>query len=101
MLTFCEQKHILLIVIVEVYMEAYQYWTIAGFVFLFLELMTLKTLPLVLAGAVFFAGVIAFKYPDNYFLQIATCFVFVPVILMAIKPYIKRRSCKEKKDERK
>lgn len=81
-------------------MEAYQYWTIAGFIFLFVELITLKTFPLVMAGAVFFAAVIAYKYPDAYLMQGVTCFIFIPVLLMAVKPYIKRKF-RQGKNERK
>ncbi|MDO5437051.1 MAG: hypothetical protein Q4F80_02515 [bacterium] len=82
-------------------MEPYQYWTIAGFIFLFFELMTLRTLPLVLAGSAFFAAVIAFKYPEAYYMQALTCFVFVPVLLMAVKPYIKNKFKKGQKNEHK
>ena len=83
-------------------MEPYQYWTIAGFIFIFAELITLRTLPLVLAGALLFAAVIesgvsfnsiclAFKYPENIPAQIITFFVFMPVLFFAIKPYIKNK----------
>lgn len=82
-------------------MEPYQYWTIAGFVFLFFELLTLRTFPLVMAGAAFFAAVIAFKYPDAYLVQALTCFVFIPVLLMAVKPYIKNKFEKGPKNEHK
>ena len=70
-------------------MEPYQYWTIAGFIFIFAELITLRTLPLVLAGALLFAAVIAFKYPENIPAQIITFFVFMPVLFCAITPDIK------------
>ncbi len=78
-------------------MEPYQYWTILGFIFIFFEIISLKTLPLVLAGSAMFAAVIAYKFPNAYLMQALTCFVFVPIVLMAIKPYIK----KGKKNEHK
>jgi len=72
-------------------MEPYQYWAIAGFIFLVIELFTLKTLPLVLCGALFFAGVIAYKYPDVYIAQFATFLVFVPIVYSAIKPHTRSK----------
>ena len=58
-------------------MEPYQYWTIAGFIFLILEIMTLRTFPLVLAGAALFSAVVAYKFPDLYLIQIITCLCFI------------------------
>ena len=72
-------------------MEPYQYWTVAGFVFIFIELITLRTLPLVFAGSLLFAAVIAFKYPENIFAQGLTFVIFMPVLFYAIKPYIKNK----------
>ena len=82
-------------------MEIYQYWTIAGFIFLFLELITLRTLPLVLAGSALFSAVIAFKYPNAYYIQFLTCFVFAPLIFFAVKPYIKNKIHKFNKRKQK
>ncbi len=79
-------------------MEPYQYWTIAGFIFILLELITLRTFPLVLAGSMFFAGVIAFKFPDFYIGQVLTCVIFIPIFLKAINPYIKKKFRRGKKD---
>jgi len=81
-------------------LEIYQYWTIAGFVFLFLELLTLRTFPLVLAGSSLFTAVIAFKFPESYLVQIVTCFVIAPLIFLAVKPYIKHKWNKFHKKER-
>ena len=78
--------------------EIYQYWTVAGFVFLFVELLTLKTMPLVLAGASLFAAVIAFKLPDEYIVLIFAFLFFIPIIYFALKPYIKNK-IKDKKSK--
>lgn len=71
--------------------EIYQYWALSGFVFLFIELLTLRTLPLVLAGASLFASVIAFKLPDEIFVQVFGFLFFIPIIYFAVKPYIKNK----------
>lgn len=72
-------------------MEPYQYWTVAGFLFLLLELLSLRSLPLALSGAALFSAVIAYKYPDAYLMQALTCFVFIPIIFSAIKPYVRKK----------
>ncbi len=82
-------------------MEPYQYWTIAGFIFLFFELITLRTLPLVLAGSAFFTAVIAFKFPEEFLIQGIVCFVAMPFLFFAIKPYIKNKFKRHIKNEHK
>lgn len=72
-------------------MEPYQYWTIAGIVFIFFEIITLKTLPLVLAGSTLFTAVIAFRYPDAYVAQALVCIIFMPLFFFSVKPYIKNK----------
>lgn len=76
-------------------MEAYQYWTIMGFVLIILELITLRTFFLVLSGSAFFGAVIAFKFPENYILQVIVFTAFLPLIYIASKPYISNTSSKK------
>ena len=72
-------------------LELYQYWAIAGFVFLFTLLFWKRTLPVVLAGALLMTSAVAFKLPDNILIQTVVFFFFIPFIFFAMKPYFKNK----------
>lgn len=71
-------------------LEPHQYWTIAGFIFLFAELITLRGLPLTIAGSMFFAAVAAYKYPELYHIQVLTFTIFLPIIYAALRHISKK-----------
>ena len=62
-------------------MQIWQIWAIVGFIFLFIEMMTPVLFFLTLAGASFFAGIAAYKWPDNTAAQVAAFVIFLPVFL--------------------
>lgn len=72
-------------------LELYQYWAIAGFVFLFTLLFWKRTLPVVFAGALLMTSAVAFKLPDNILIQTVAFFFFIPFIFFAMKPYFKNK----------
>lgn len=72
-------------------LELYQYWAIAGFVFLFSLLFWKRTLPIVLAGSFLMTSAVAYRLPDVVFVHVASFFFFIPFIYFAMKPYFKNK----------
>ncbi|MCD8024280.1 MAG: hypothetical protein LUE64_01965 [Candidatus Gastranaerophilales bacterium] len=66
-------------------METYYYWTIAGFISLFAVFFTSGLFPILFSGSMFFAAVIAFKFPDEFLFQISAGLIFAPLAFIALK----------------
>ncbi len=71
-------------------MQIWQLWAIVGFIFLFIEMMTPVLFFLTLAGASFFAGIAAYKWPDNTGAQVAAFVIFLPVFYFSVRPFMRR-----------
>lgn len=72
-------------------MQIWQLWAIIGFIFLFIEMMTPVLFFLTLAGASFFAGIAAYKWPDNTGAQVAAFVIFLPVFYFSVRPFMQKR----------
>lgn len=72
-------------------MQIWQIWAIVGFIFLFIEMMTPVLFFLTLAGASFFAGIAAYKWPDNTVAQVAAFVIFLPVFYFSVRPFMQKK----------
>ena len=76
-------------------MELFKIWAIVGFLFLFLEISIPTMFFLPLGGAAFFSAVIAFKYPENYWLQAGTFAIFAIIFLLVCRPFMAKKPTKD------
>ena len=72
-------------------MQIWQIWAIIGFIFLFIEMMTPVLFFLTLAGASFFAGIAAYKWPENTGAQVEAFIIFLPVFYFSIRPFMQKK----------
>ncbi len=72
-------------------MQIWAIWAIIGFIFLFIEMMTPVCFFLTLAGASFFAGIAAYKWPDNTAAQVAAFVIFLPVFYFSVRPFMMKK----------
>lgn len=72
-------------------MQIWQIWAIIGFIFLFIEMMTPVLFFLTLAGASFFAGIAAYKWPENTGAQVTAFVIFLPVFYFSIRPFMQKK----------
>jgi len=79
-------------------MEIFKIWAIVGFLFLFIEMATPTMFFLNLAAAAFFAGVAAYFWPENLWVQAWVFILIAAILLAALRPFLLKNA--EKNEEK-